>query len=137
MSQFEFDYERYQKHELQKIVMELDHPVEHRRKSAQQQIERLDRDFHEKAQVDAEGVVRWKSNHQVPPTDILGVWQHLGKPFNLERSLDVQEAQNRAFSEAYRRNYKGPSEEARCEARAAFGPGVKLVNVITGHEWTT
>ncbi len=34
----------------------------------------------------------------------------------------------------YRASYKGPSAEERAEMRAAFGPGTKVVNVITGEE---
>ena len=34
----------------------------------------------------------------------------------------------------YRASYKGPSAEERAELRAAFGPGTKVVNVITGEE---
>ena len=34
----------------------------------------------------------------------------------------------------YRASYKGPSAEERAEMRAAFGPGTKVVNVITGDE---
>lgn len=37
----------------------------------------------------------------------------------------------------YAAAYKGPSDEERFEARAAFGPGVELVNVLTGHKWRT
>lgn len=31
----------------------------------------------------------------------------------------------------------GPSDEERAEARAAHGPGVTLVDVVTGQRWTT
>jgi hypothetical protein len=38
---------------------------------------------------------------------------------------------------AYRAAYRGPSAEQRAEARAAHGAGVVLVDVISGHRWTT
>lgn len=37
----------------------------------------------------------------------------------------------------YAANYTGPSDEERFEARAAFGEGQEIVNVITGHKWRT
>lgn len=41
------------------------------------------------------------------------------------------------FLNEYINNYEGPSDEERFEARAAFGPGEEIVNVITGHKWRT
>lgn len=86
-----------------------------------------------------DGVVRWKSNGRVPPEDILAVWHHLGLPFDYEASVRIRDKEEREFLEEYRRVNKGrkPSAEERAEARAAMGPGVKMVNVITGDEWVT
>lgn len=83
------------------------------------------------------GIVRWKSNKRVPPTDVLEFWAYLGFNFDLVASLKAQEEETAAFIAAYRKNYKGPTEVNILEARAAHGPGVELVNVITGHKWTT
>lgn len=99
--------------------------------------ERLIADFDTQATVDAAGVVRWNSNNQVPPEDVLELWAHVGKPFNLEASKAARSADLDRFLAEYRARYKGPSPEERAEARAAFGPGVELVNVITGHRWRT
>jgi hypothetical protein len=84
---------------------------------------------------DANGVYRWKSNDRVPFDDMLqsvGVDAECRAKCKAARSAD-----NDAFFAEYRANYKGPSAEERAEARAAHGPGVTLVNVITGHKWTT
>lgn len=111
------------------------HPsvVAQQQKRAQDLIAMFDTD----ATVDAGGVVRWNSNNQVPPKDVLELWQYVGKPFGYEASLQVQEAETAAFLAEYRRHYKGPSAEQIAEARAAHGPGVELVDVITGRKFRT
>ena len=42
-----------------------------------------------------------------------------------------------AFLAAYRAADRGQSAEVRAGARAAHGPGVELVDVVTGRRWTT
>jgi hypothetical protein len=42
-----------------------------------------------------------------------------------------------AFTRAYRANPPRLTAEMRAEARAEFGPGVKMVDVISGRTWTT
>lgn len=89
------------------------------------------------ALIDESGVARWDTNNQVPPKDLMQVWADLGLPFNYEASVAEYDAELSAFLADYRANYHGPSAEERAEARVAFGPGHELVNVITGHRWTT
>jgi hypothetical protein len=84
-----------------------------------------------------DGVVRWASNDQVPPQEILDLWAHLGFTFNMAKSQAARDADMEAFLAEYRANYTGPTDEERFEARAAHGPGVVLVNAITGQRWTT
>lgn len=79
-----------------------------------------------------DGVVRWNSNGQVPPQDVLDFWAHLGLPFNLGRSVAAREAETARFLSEYRANSRPPSEEQLMEMRAAFGPGETVVDVITG-----
>ena len=81
--------------------------------------------------------VRWNSNDQVPFDDMLECFQHLGWITALERenSARARDADTEAFLEDYRKNYTGPSEEERAEARAAFGAGAEVVNVFTGHRY--
>ena len=85
------------------------------------------------------GVVRWKSSNQVPFDDMLTKLFENGNILRTEvtKSNLVREKEQIAFLESYRKNYKGPSDEERFEARAAFGSGVELVNIITGDKWTT
>jgi hypothetical protein len=85
------------------------------------------------------GVVRWKSSKRVPFNDMLEQLYKNGKILKKEiaKSNLVREKEQSTFLESYCKNYKGPSDEERFEARAAFGSGVELVNVITGDKWTT
>jgi hypothetical protein len=85
------------------------------------------------------GVVRWKSNDQVPFDDMLTKLFENGNILKQEvtKSNLIRQKEQTAFLESYRKNYNGPSDEERFEARAAFGSGVELVNVITGDKWTT
>lgn len=82
--------------------------------------------------------VRWTINDRVPFDDMLECFEHLGwitwqerENSKLAREIDTQ-----AFLAEYRKNYRGPSAEEVAEARAALGPGARVVNVITGHSYT-
>lgn len=94
--------------------------------------------FETDAHVDERGVVRWSSNEQVPPMEVLALWHYLDKPFSLEASRQQYDEDLNVMLDDYRaRRADGPTDEERFEARAAHGPGVELVDVITGHRWTT
>ncbi len=84
-------------------------------------------------------VVRWNSNDRIPFPDMLQDFVRAGWIDRLTEanSLDQRRVEDREAIMAYVANYRGPSMEERFEARAAFGPGVKLVDVFSGHEWTT
>jgi hypothetical protein len=85
------------------------------------------------------GAWRWKSNGSVPPAEITGMWVAFGFITETEHAASqaISEAETAEFLRRYRENPPPITDEARFEARAAHGPGVKLVNVITGQEWTT
>ena len=87
--------------------------------------------------IDDAGVIRWTSNGRVVPEDIAALAVHIGLPVNVVACDATRSVELRAFLAAYRANDRGPSEEERFEARAAFGPGVELVNVVTGRKWRT
>lgn len=84
-------------------------------------------------------VVRWNSNDRVPFEDMLTKFlnQNLIDTQTFNNSVRTRKEELAAFLAEYARNYRGPSDEERFEARASLGPGVKMVNVITGHRWTT
>lgn len=83
-------------------------------------------------------VVRWNSNDRIPFGDMLAEFARAGwiSVQTVENSLAQRKIEDRISLEAYRRNYKGPSEEELFEMRAAFGAGARVVNALTGHEYT-
>lgn len=83
------------------------------------------------------GVLRWKRNGSVPPEEMLELAQHVGVEFDLEASRRARQIDLDRFVAEYRSGATEPSEEERFEARAAHGPGVMLVNVLTGRRFTT
>ena len=84
----------------------------------------------------ADGIVRWQSNNHVPPDEVLQVWIAAGKQFDLDGSVKQREADSLVYLEQYRKSRvnRSPEQiaEEQFEMRAAFGPGVTVVNVITG-----
>ena len=84
-----------------------------------------------------DGIPRWNSNNHVIPSDCAELAAYIGLPVDLVASDKARDADTKAFLAAYRANYTGPSDEERFEARAAHGAGVELVDMITGHKWTT
>lgn len=97
--------------------------------------------FETDAQVDTNGIVRWKSNERIPFSDMLILWHQNGKKFNLELSLLVRKAEDAQLISRYRANKaaRTPEQirEEQAQARAAFGPGAKIVDVFTGEQFTT
>lgn len=101
---------------------------------AKRDAERLLGKFATDATVDQNGIVRWNSNGRVPPADILALWAHVGKPFNLELSNETRDVELSLSLADYRERQQDvlPSAEEMFEMRAAFGEGAEVVNIITG-----
>jgi len=82
---------------------------------------------------EVDGVLRWTSNDAViSPSTFADAYVVCS---------DVQAAGYSAYLDAfvqqYRANSRAPSDEERYEMRAAFGPGVTVVNVVTGRRTRT
>jgi hypothetical protein len=97
--------------------------------------------FNERAYIDEFGAVRWKSNDRIPFDDKLAEFAALGIEFNkneciVSRDIEQREAL-KAYAEAQANRTPEQIAEQRAEARAAMGPGVKMVNVLTGERYTT
>jgi hypothetical protein len=75
-------------------------------------------------------VIRWNSNQQVPPSECVELAAHIGLPINIVACTAARDADTAAFLTVYSK--RRVSAEERAEMRAAFGPGAKVVNVITG-----
>ena len=85
----------------------------------------------------ANGVMTWKSNGRVPFDDMLEAALAEGFPVDLTKSAAERDRQNTAFLRAYRANPPKLTAEDLAEARAAHGPGVTLVNIVTGRKFVT
>jgi hypothetical protein len=79
-----------------------------------------------------DGVIRWKSNGRVPPTDILEFWKHIGKRFNMAKSLAAQNRETKESIRQYKENQRPPSQEQLAEMRNEFGKGTIVVDAISG-----
>lgn len=95
---------------------------------------RLATNFPIDATIDHDGVIRWNSNGHVPPADCVDLAIHIGLPVSLAASTAARDKETAEFLAEYRKANTGRklSAEERYEVRAAYGPGVKVRNVITG-----
>lgn len=97
-------------------------------------------DFNTDSYFDAEnGVYRWKSNDQIPFDDML---EENGIPADVRaKCVEVRDAELSAFVAEYKkaRANRTPEQiaEEEFEMRAAFGPGERVVNVLTGETTVT
>ena len=91
--------------------------------------ERADND---EIRTNTEGGAFWNKSGNYLPADCAEILSYTDFPFSLEATARAREAQTAMQLEAYRRSYKGPSEEEKAEMRAAFGSGSTVINVITG-----
>lgn len=105
----------------------------------------------ENATKDKYGVWRWKSNGAVPFSDLLERAGIGGADLAMHitaRSADtsafIQQMREDAAAATKRRlagletaEEKSARLEQEYERRAAFGPGVQVVNVVTGEAYTT
>lgn len=81
---------------------------------------------------DEDGILRWKSNDSVPPQDCL---EEMGlDDEDLHHCRVARDREIDEFLTRYRQAQEGRERTAEemFELRAAFGPGVDVVNVITG-----
>lgn len=118
------------------LIADLTHPMKCFRDTAEQTADKLRTSAH----LDATGVVlRWNSNRRCVPTDCAELAAHLGIGVNLEAHEMARKAEDSALIAAYvaGRERRGYSDEERFEMRAAFGPGVEVVNVFTGRTTRT
>ena len=91
------------------------------------------------ASVDAAGIMRWTSNNRVPPAECVEQAVREGHPVNVAACATVRDAETSSFLAEYRlsERYRPISTEEAYEMRAAFGPGIEVVNVITGRRHRT
>ncbi len=102
------------------------------KRNAQEEVKKAVAQADEKATVEADGAIRWNSNGSYLMDDFCEKLEYAGYPFDREATARKRDAQNEEFLAEYRRNDRGLSGEALAEARAAFGEGTTVVNVLTG-----
>ena len=80
-------------------------------------------------------VWRWASNNAVVPLDAAADY---GIPVDAAAQAAARDAELTAFVAEYRKNRtRRISTEERFEMLAAFGPGVRVVNILTGERTRT
>lgn len=91
-----------------------------------------------------DGALCWKTNGNVIPLDFLRdnfVDAPAGQKAARDRQVAEQIADYRQSRKDYARNepeaYAEQQAEQRAMARGAHGPGVEMVNVLTGERYTT
>ena len=103
------------------------------KRNAEEQIARMQvRVDNNEIRTNINGGAFWAINGNYLPADCAEILSHTDFPFSLEETNRARKAQNEAFLDSYRKNYKGPTAEERMEMEAAFGKGTTVVNVITG-----
>lgn len=82
--------------------------------------------------VDSDGIYRWKTNDQIPFSDMLECWNLDSK--TLEKCNERREQESFEFLTEYKERMKDvqPSAEELFEMKAAFGEGAEITNIITG-----
>lgn len=102
------------------------------KKNAEEEVRKAVAQADEKATVEADGAIKWNSNGRYLMDDFCEKLEYAGYPFSREATAEKRDAQNAESLAEYRRNDRGLSGEALLEARAAFGEGATVVNVLTG-----
>jgi hypothetical protein len=95
------------------------------------------RTFSSEVRIDEADVARWASNGRVPPAEAIEDYRIDRLPgFSGPCTDSARETETRAFLAAYRESERNRvySAEELFEMRAAFGPGARVVNVVTGRE---
>ena len=86
----------------------------------------------------ADGVVRWKSNDRVPFEDMITDFVEAGfiNSESIELSKEARSTETSALLKEYAaaQAARTPEQiaEEQFEMGAAFGPGVEVVNIVTG-----
>ena len=105
------------------------------KKNAEQEIAKMQkRADNDEIRTNAEGAAFWNSNGNYIPSDCAEILSYTDFPFSVEATAKAREAQTAMQLEAYRKSYKGPSEEEKAEMRAAFGTDTTVMDIITGEK---
>lgn len=104
------------------------------KKNAEEEVKKAVAQAEKDATVEVDGAIRWNSNGRYLMDDFCEKLEYAGYPFSRKATADKREAQVEEELAQYRKNHKGFSQEELDEARAAFGEGTTVVNVLTGEK---
>ena len=102
------------------------------KRNAEEEVKKAVAQADEKATVEADGAIKWNSNGRYLMDDFCEKLEYAGYLFSREATARKRDAQNEESIAEYRRNHRGLSGEALAEARAAFGEGATVVNILMG-----
>lgn len=104
------------------------------KKNAEEEVKKAVAQAEKDATVDGDGAIRWNSNGRYLMDDFCEKLEYAGYSFSRKATAGKREAQDAESLAEYRRNRKGLTGEALAEARAAFGEGTTVVDVLTGEK---
>ena len=102
------------------------------KRNAQEEVKKAVAKAEADATVEADGAIKWNSNGRYLMDDFCEKLEYAGYAFDREATAKKRDAQNEESLAEYRKNDRGLSGEALAEARAAFGEGTTVVNILTG-----
>ena len=102
------------------------------KRNAQEEVKKAVAKADADATVEADGAIKWNSNGRYLMDDFCEKLEYAGYAFDREATARKRDAQNEESLAEYRKNDRGLSGEALAEARAAFGEGTTVVNILTG-----
>lgn len=106
------------------------------KKNAEDEVKKAVEQADREAMVDPDGAIYWIRSGNYIPDDYCEKLEFAGYKFDRQATKRARDAQSEKFLENYRKNHRGFTAEEIADARAAFGPGTVVVNVITGKEVT-
>jgi len=102
------------------------------KRNAERELEQLRKELADgKITIDDQGIAR-NCIGRVLMSDLLEKLAHITDAVSIEATTAAREAEVAAELAEYRKQAHEPSLEERAEMRAAFGPGAKVVDVLTG-----
>lgn len=104
------------------------------KKNAEEEVRKAVTQAEKDAAVDEDGAIRWNSNGRYLMDDFCEKLEYAGFPFSRKATAEKREAQVEEELAQYRKNHRGFDAEELAEARAAFGEGTTVVNVLTGEK---
>jgi len=104
-------------------------------RSAKAEVEKAVKEANEKAIVEEDGAIRWKTGSYLMD-DFCEKLEYAGYAFSRSATREARDRQVSEELKAYRSQKRGYSSEEIAEMRAAFGSGQVIVDIITGERIT-